>query len=239
MAFKIGFCFDLDGTLINSTDIGDAVGREIYREFKIQPDEETKKEIEALTFKILEGENRKNLGAKVMWEIFKVLGLNFTQRLKALKISASVFKEEVKKVSLFDGVEELFEFLDENGHKYTIATTSSTKEVDDRLKKFPDFYQKLDGKIITRTSVKNMKPHPESIELASELMDVPLNRCVMIGDMHSDINMGKSVNAITIGVLTGIFSREKLQELNPDFILDSVANIPEIIEEIAGLVEKN
>ena len=46
MTVKIGFVFDMDGTLINSTEMGDAIGREIYREFNIHPTEETKKEIE-------------------------------------------------------------------------------------------------------------------------------------------------------------------------------------------------
>jgi len=51
--------------------------------------------------------------------------------------------------------------------------------------------------------------------------------------------MGKAVGAITIGVLTGIFTKEKLLELNPDFILDSVADIPQVIEEIKQLIDKN
>lgn len=239
MAVKLGFVFDMDGTLINSTEMGDAIGREIYKEFNIQTTEKMDKEIEDLIFKIMEGENRKNLEAKVMWEIFKVMGLNFKQRIKALKVAARVFKEEKKKIKLFDGVEKLFDILDDNGYSYAITTTSSTKEVDDRLTKFPDFYRKLHGKIISRNSVKNMKPHPESINLAAKIMDVPLNRCIVIGDMHTDIKMGKAVDAITIGVLTGIFTKEKFLELDPDFILDSVADIPNRIEEIRQLIEKN
>jgi pyrophosphatase PpaX len=154
-------------------------------------------------------------------------------------MAASIFKEEKKKIKLFDGVEKVFDILDENGFNYAIATTSSMKEVDERLSKFPDFYKKLSGKIISRSSVENLKPHPESMELAASMMNMPLNRCVMVGDMHTDINMGKAVGAITIGVLTGIFTKEKFLELNPDFILDSVANIPEIIEEIKQLIDKN
>ncbi len=236
---KIGFVFDMDGTLINSTEMGDAIGREIYEEFNIQPTEQMEREIEELVFEIMQGENRKNLEAKVMWEIFKVVGLNFTQRIKALRMAARIFKEEKKKIKLFDGVEKVFDLLDENDFSYAIATTSSMKEVEERLSKFPDFYKKLNGKIISRSSVENMKPHPESMELAANMMNMPLNRCVIVGDMHTDINMGKAVGAITIGVLTGIFTKEKLLELNPDFILDSVADIPQVIEEIKQLIDKN
>jgi len=239
MENKIGFCFDLDGTLVNSTDIGDKIEEEIYRKFNIEIDKQTEKEIEELTFEIVQGENRKNLGTKLMWEIFKKLGLNFFQRLRALYISATIFKEENKKVQLFDGVRELLNFLELNNYEYTIATTSSEKEAEDRLSKFSDLYAKLKNKIITRSDVKNLKPHPESIIKASELMGVSLDKIVMVGDMHSDIMMGKEVNAITIGVLTGILSENQLKQYQPDFILESVAQIKENISQIKKRIENH
>ncbi len=236
---KIGFVFDLDGTLINSTDIGKIVEKEIYKEFNIQTDEKMEKEVEKLIYKIMHGENRKNLKVKLMWALFKKVGLSFFQRIKALRLANRIFKEEIPKIKLFEGTQELFQFLDENSFNYAIATTSSAKEVDDRLKKFPELYKKFDGKIISRDSVKMLKPHPESINKASEIMNIPLNQMVMCGDMHSDINMGKNVGAITIGVLTGIFSQEKLIDLNPDFIFESIAEIPKNIEQIKEKIYNN
>ncbi len=241
MAAKIGFVFDLDGTLINSTDIGNIIKKELYKEFNIQTDENMEKEIEDLTYEIIAGENHKKLGTKLMWAIFKKLGLSFGQRLKALMIANRIFKEEIPKVKLFKGSEELIDFFDENQniYDYAIITTSSAKEVDDRLKKFPNFYKKFDGKIISRDSVKNLKPHPESINKVSKILGIPFNHIVLCGDMHTDILLGKNVNAITIGVLTGIFSRQKLLELEPDFIFDSIADILDNIEKIKDKVNNN
>lgn len=229
---KIGFVFDLDGTLINSTDIGKIVKKEIYKEFDIQTNDMIEKEIEQLTYEIMHGENRKNLGARLMWAIFKKLGLSFFQRVKALKMANRIFKEEIPKIKLYEGTRDLFNFLDKHFIDYAIVTTSSTKEVDNRLKKFPDFYKKFEGKIISRDDVKHLKPHPESIEKASEILEIPLDHIVVCGDMHSDILMGKKVGAITIGVTTGIFSRQKLLEINPDFIFDSIAEISKNFEQI-------
>ena len=192
-------------------------------------------EIDDLIYTLVQGENRKHLGTKIMIAIFKKIGLTFKQRIKALRLSAKIFKEELEKVKLFDGVEEVFEFLDNNSYPYTIATTSSSKEVDDRLKKFPKFYSKLKGKIISRSSVKYLKPHPESIEKASLIMGIPLDRCIMIGDLHTDIKMGKNVGALTIGVLTGMFNEDKMLEYDPDFIFSSVAEIPLNIEKIKDI----
>jgi len=239
MAEKIGFVFDMDGTLINSTEIGNIIEKEIYKEFNIQTDEKMEQEIEEIMYEIMHGENRKNLGAKLMWAIFKKLGLSFRQRIKALRIAKRIFKEEIPNIKLFDGTQELIEFLDENSFDYAIATTSSAKEVDDRLKKFPEFYKKFKGKIISRDDVKHLKPHPESIQKISKLLGISFNKIVMVGDMHSDINMGKAVGAVTIGVLTGIFSHQKLLDLNPDFIFDSIAGIPKNIEQIKEKINSN
>jgi len=228
----IGFCFDLDGTLINTTEIGDKIEKEIYKKFNLNIDDETEKEIEELTYKIMQGKNRNNLGLKLMWEIFKKLGLKFFQRIKALLISSKMFKEELKKIELFDGVKETFRFLDKNSIPYSIATTSSKKEVDDRLSKFPNLYTKLQDKIITRSDVRHLKPHPESVIKASKIMKLPLNRITMVGDMHHDIIMGKEAGTLTIAVLTGMFSKEKIHKYEPDFIIDSVAEIPNIISKI-------
>ena len=239
MAGKKGFVFDLDGTLINSTEVGKIIEEEVYNKFEIEMDEKIEAEVEDLIYEILHGENRKNLGTKIMWSIFKKIGLSFVQRIKALLLAGKIYKREIQKVNLYEGVEELFEFLDKNSYGYAIATTSSAKEVDDRLIKFPKFYKKFEGRIISRSSVKNMKPHTESFKMASEIMDVPPNRCVMVGDMHTDIKMGKNINAVTIAVLTGIFSKEKFLPHEPDFIFDSVADIPKHIEKIKQMVEKN
>jgi len=111
---KIGFVFDLDGTLINSTDIGKIIEKEVYKEFNIQTDEKMEKEIEKLTYEIMHGENQKNLKAKLMLSLFKMVGLSFFQRIRALRLANRIFKEEIPKIKLFEGTQELFQFLDEN-----------------------------------------------------------------------------------------------------------------------------
>jgi phosphoglycolate phosphatase-like HAD superfamily hydrolase len=236
---RIAIVFDLDGTLINSTEIGKKIEKEIFSTFDLSIDEETEKEIDQLTYEIMHGENEKNLGRKLMWAIFKKLGLNFFQRLRALYISAKIFKEENKKVKLYENVRETLDFLDKNNCDYAITTTSSKGEVESRLAKFPEVYSRFDGKIITRSDVENLKPHPESINKASTIMNIPTERLVMVGDLHSDILMGKEVNSLTIAVLTGIFSKEQFLEYEPDFILDSVAGIPDIFDHIMEKLNNN
>jgi phosphoglycolate phosphatase-like HAD superfamily hydrolase len=235
---KLGFCFDLDGTLINSTEIGDIIEKKIYEKYKIEIDKNTEREIEELTYKLMHGENRKNLPMKIMWAIFEKIGLNFFQRVNALLFASKIFKEELKNIKIYQGIEDVFDFFDANDILYSIATTSSRGEVDDRLSQFPSFYEKLKGKIITRSDVENMKPHPESLIKASKIMNLPPNKVIMVGDMHSDVIMGKRTNSVTIGVLTGIFNQKQFEEYAPDLILSSVANIPESLNTIKKLIRE-
>ncbi len=229
---KIGFIFDLDGTLINSTEVGDKVGAEIYAKFNIEMTDELKEKIDEFTEKMMQEKNRKSLVTKIIWELFKILGLNFFQRVKALLLANKIFKEEINKVKMFEGVEALFNFLDENKYPYSILTTSSSKEVDDRLINFPKFYEKLKGKIISRSDVQNLKPHPEGGIKAAAIMKVPTHKCVMVGDMTIDIQLGKNINALTIAVLTGVHTKEKFREVNPDYMLNSISEISNIFKEL-------
>ncbi|MGV9173658.1 MAG: HAD family hydrolase [Promethearchaeia archaeon] len=230
---KIGFSFDFDGTLVNSIDIVDRVQEAILEKYDIERTKELDKKIEEKINEILQGENRKNIGRPIMISIFKLLGLNFFQRIRALLLARKIFKREAANISLIDGVQEIFQFLEENNYPYTIITTSSNAEVADRLQeKYPEFYSKVKNKTIGRDDVRNMKPHPESIYKAAECMDVPVEKIVMVGDMKADIVLGQKVGAITIGVLTGFLNEKRFEAAGADFILSSVAKIPEIINKI-------
>lgn len=234
----IGFCFDFDGTIIDSISIVSKVQDKILKRFDIQRTKEIDDKIEKKINEILMGENRKKIGKPIMVAIFKLLGLNFFQRIKALLIAKNTFKAEAPKISLFEGATETFSFLDEKQIPYTIITTSSNAEVADRLEvKYPKFYEKVKNIIIGRDDVEQLKPHPEGLLKAAEMMDVPPENCVMVGDMEADILLGKNTGAKTIGVLTGFLNRESFKTLGADLILESIAELPDIMEEIELMVK--
>ncbi|MHA1273577.1 MAG: HAD family hydrolase [Promethearchaeota archaeon] len=233
MTQKLGFCFDFDGTIVNSIDIVWKIQDEILKKYNIKRTEELDRKIYAKINEILHGENRKNIGKPILIAIFKLLGLNLFQRINALILAGKVWKKESQNITLIEGTEELFEFLEEKGYPFSIITTSSTLEVEDRLlEKYPHFYNKIKDKLIARDVVKNLKPHPESLIKAAELMKIPVKNCVVVGDMESDIELGKAIGAITIGVLTGFLGKEQFEKLGADFILNSIAEIPNIINDI-------
>jgi len=53
---------------------------------------------------------------------------------------------------------------------------------------------------------------------------------IIIGDTEVDIFTGKELGMLTIAVTYGIRSREFLENLKPDFYLDKLSVLPEILE---------
>src|SRR5216117_1909705 len=54
----------------------------------------------------------------------------------------------------------------------------------------------------------------------------------VIGDTPRDIACGKAIGARTIAVATGRWSREQLAEHQPDFLIDDLSNVNQIIDTL-------
>lgn len=229
---KIGFILDLDGTLLNSTDIGRNVQQKIVDKFHITVSPERKRELEALAENMLQQEYSTRLAIKIIWTLLREVGLSVRQRINAMLFAGKLYLKEIKNLKLYDGVDELFQFLDTNSYDYVIVTNSSNKDLSRTLKKLPEFYNRTKDRIITKDDVIHMKPHLESFEKAAKIMGLSSDKIVVVGDTKFDILFGKAAKAITIGVLTGIYSKEFLLKYEPDFVFDSVADIPKNIDKI-------
>jgi phosphoglycolate phosphatase len=53
---------------------------------------------------------------------------------------------------------------------------------------------------------------------------------IIIGDTEDDILAAKKLDAISIGVLTGIRNKKSLAELQPDYLFSTIASLPSMIE---------
>jgi NagD protein len=79
------------------------------------------------------------------------------------------------------------------------------------------------------------KPSPIIIAVALEVLGLPAAACLLVGDrIETDIRMGKESHMATALVLTGITTEAMAaqSELKPDFILPSIASLPELIREL-------
>jgi phosphoglycolate phosphatase len=84
--------------------------------------------------------------------------------------------------------------------------------------------------VITALDTDDPKPSPEALIKCAKQLDIQIRRCVVVGDSVADIRAGKNAGAKTVGVLSGIFSRNELEAEKPDLILESVNQLPDFLE---------
>ena len=76
------------------------------------------------------------------------------------------------------------------------------------------------------------KPSPLIAQAALEQMDLPPDRCMMVGDrLETDIRMGQEAGMVTAVVLTGVSTRDDVTRMDspPDFVIDNVGDLPNLV----------
>lgn len=83
--------------------------------------------------------------------------------------------------------------------------------------------------VIGPESVKKMKPDPEGILKALEAFGEDPRKAIMVGDSYTDVEVGKSAGTYTCGVTYGLGSTDELVKAKPDFLIDNMIKLTEII----------
>ena len=73
------------------------------------------------------------------------------------------------------------------------------------------------------------KPAPDSMIACLKQMDTEPGRAIVVGDTPVDIIAGKKSGALTIGVLSGVATREMLEKEKPTAIVNWVGDIPALL----------
>ena len=84
--------------------------------------------------------------------------------------------------------------------------------------------------VICRDLVKNVKPHPDHLNKALQLLGSPARNSLMIGDHPLDIKTGKAAGTFTAGVLTGHFQEKDFRQVGVDIVLPQAYNILDMIK---------
>lgn len=83
--------------------------------------------------------------------------------------------------------------------------------------------------IVTAHDVLKHKPDPEPLLNAVEFLGVQVARTIFVGDSRFDILTGRNAGARTLGVTWGLGSREELECLQPDGMIDRWEELIEYI----------
>jgi HAD superfamily hydrolase (TIGR01549 family) len=161
--------------------------------------------------------------------------------------------DSAKKSMLFDETISTLETLKRLGVKMGLVTNTSRKAVD-VVFQMHDLREYFDV-VVTRESVKRLKPDPEGILLAVEKLAA--NRFLMVGDLMLDVLSAKNAGGVAIIVirhpehsdfqeLLKSLPAEVLKEakrtveergdLHADYIIQSLAEVPAIVQAEKGKI---
>ncbi|GAA5040013.1 phosphatase [Marivirga lumbricoides] len=134
-------------------------------------------------------------------------------------------------ISTFDGMLSFFKKLREN-EIYIVLNTGYNAEIATKL------LAKLDWKIgkeidllITADDVTKGRPAPNMIYKAMQHFNITdVAKVLKAGDSEIDIIEGKNANCgITVGVLSGAQTRNQLEATKPDYILNVITELEDIL----------
>lgn len=90
--------------------------------------------------------------------------------------------------------------------------------------------------ILTSQDVTQPQPSPEILLKAAQELRVPIGECAVVTDSIVDIQAGKAAGVQTIAVLTGLFSRKELEKWKPNFVIENINYLPNLLD---GFSEKD
>ena len=205
--------FDLDGTLVDSReDIANAVNFTLK---DIGLKEKSKQEISSYIGKGVEDLIRKSLG----------------ERQDALFGRAlSVFEEYYRKHStdksvLYPNVKEILEYFKE---KKKVIVTNRNYEFALLTLKALGIYDYFED-IVGGDDIGCMKPSSCPLDKFVHRPNMNKEKAIIVGDMDIDILAGKRAGIITCGVTYGIGKKEVIIKARPDFIIDNIIKLKDII----------
>lgn len=218
------FLFDLDGTLIDS----------VYQH--------------VLAWK--EALDSEGLDISV-WRIHRKIGMsgglfaNMLLRETALDITeerlarmrdrhAAAFNRQHAQGSVrpLPGARELLAYLTAQDIPWAIATSGRMETARHNIEALGVDPAKVP--VVTRDQVRHAKPDPDLFVAAAERLGMDIKQSLVIGDSVWDMLAAQRARALGVGLLSGGYGREELQQSGAFRVYDDPADLLRHIDEVAA-----
>jgi carbamoyl-phosphate synthase large subunit len=74
----------------------------------------------------------------------------------------------------------------------------------------------------------------EKLRVIRENLETLPQQAIIVGDTEADIECGKELGFVTVGVLCGIRNKEYLQAKGCDYLLDNILSLPQLVYKLSG-----
>ncbi|MGQ4833402.1 MAG: HAD family hydrolase [Candidatus Asgardarchaeia archaeon] len=205
--------FDLEGTLVENKIDFLEMKKEILsvlkEKYNINLSEMFlhKRVVEILDFL------RDKLDNKKMSKIFEDIS-KIADKYELVAAKNTVLKRDIKNI---------LSELKKRNIKLALLTNDGKLATEQILNKFnlKEFFDI----IITRDDMNGLKPNPVGIEKIIKTLNVPKEKCVLVGDSKIDIEAANNAGIIAIGVLGGFSGFEELEKSRPHAIIKTLKEL--------------
>lgn len=158
-------------------------------------------------------------------------------RNEALAIAEKHELEAAKTTSLLPSVVETLKTLKEMGLKIGLCTVNSEKSTSYILKRFriSDFFDA----VIPRNKVKQVKPSGEHLQAVLKALKVTPKEALLVGDGTRDMECARELKVIAVGLSTEVSTQKELMNSGADYLITSIADLPNLIETARRFTKKN
>ena len=151
-----------------------------------------------------------------------------TFELRSEEILLAIETRAAEQSFLLPGIPESLRDLKSRGLRLGIITRNSASAV----KSIPANDGLACDVLLAREGMgrARVKPHPEHLERALQMLEGTPSTCLMVGDHPLDIRVAKRVGTHSAGVLTGRHQAPDFEEAGADLILESVRDLPPLFD---------
>ncbi len=212
------WCFDLDGTLM---DTDDETVEALSRSLRLLGEERAARLARRL---VMFGETPMNAIVTAL-DFCGLDALMFKLRARMRSTAPATFR-------IIAGVNPLLRHLRE--HNQQLAVVSTRPEADALTFLHQHGLDEWFSLVVTNTTTKRLKPHPEPVLYAVQHLGCTLDACVMVGDTPVDVRSARRAGVWAVGVLCGFGEAHELHRAGAHLVLPSTADLLPMLKEDIG-----
>jgi phosphoglycolate phosphatase len=118
-------------------------------------------------------------------------------------------------------------------HHLGLVTSGDRDRVMRQLREFR--LTQVFGARVCSGDTPEKKPHPAPLRLALRQLSLKPSACVYVGDSPEDLEMAKRAGVRAIAVLGPFPTEKRLRAARPDFLLESIRQLPEALKSLDSL----
>lgn len=142
----------------------------------------------------------------------------------------TIESKAAEQAELMPGAKEALDELIRMKKKIVVVTNNGRLGTDRTLERL-NLLGVFDG-VITRDDVDELKPDPGIVFKALNLTSTRADEAVLVGDAIIDIKAAKAASVRCVAIPTGPFPAARLLQEEPDFIVGSLLDVPELVRRL-------